>query len=151
MDTKYSFYDKDSSDKSYTEGIVFVGMSFSDENMNETYTAISDECKRLGLIARRVDQNTGSGLIIRDIIDLIEESEFIIIDLSYERPNVYYELGYAHGVGNDPIDILLIAKEGTEIHFNLRGHRIEFYKSTENLRQIIKSRLETMIEETRNN
>ena len=35
-----------------------------------------------------------------DISELILKAEFIVCDLTLERPNVYYELGYAHGAGN---------------------------------------------------
>jgi hypothetical protein len=66
-----------------------------------------------------VDETTvGSGFIIREITESIERAEFLVFDLSYERPNVYYELGYAHGVGNEAPEILLIAREGTSVHFD---------------------------------
>jgi hypothetical protein len=87
------------------EGLVFVITPFRGQEMTEAYAAIRDECRKLKLRSKRVDENTGSGLIIREITDLIELSEFIVCDLTHERPNVYYELGYAHGVGNEALDI----------------------------------------------
>ncbi len=30
---------------------------------------------------------------------MIGDANFVIVDLSLERPNVYYELGYARGLG----------------------------------------------------
>lgn len=89
------------------------------------------------------------GFIIREITDLIGRAEFIIFNLTYERPNVYYELGYAHGVRSGPLDILLIAKEGTTIHFDIAPLRIQFYKTTEHLRSIVASSFKEMIRETR--
>ena len=114
--------------------------------MDDVYRAIKDECSRLGLDARRVDENVGSGFVIREIADLIEDAEFLIIDLTYERPNVYYELGFAHGIGNEADEILLIAKEGTTIHFDIAPLRIQFYRSTEHLRSLIASSMKRMIE-----
>jgi hypothetical protein len=58
---------------------------------------------------RNMDEDEGSGFVLREITDLIERAELIICDLTRERPNVYYELGYAHGVGNEAMDILLVA------------------------------------------
>jgi hypothetical protein len=74
---------------------------------------------KLGLTAQRVDEIVGAKSIIADIKKQIEKAEFIICDLTNECPNVYYELGYAHGIGNRPLDILLIAKQGTALHFDI--------------------------------
>lgn len=140
-------YDPDD-DGDFIPNLVFVIMAFS-EGMQDTYSAIKDECHRLNLIPRRVDENIGSGLIIKEITDLIEKAEFIICDLTYERPNVYYELGYAHGVGNESDEILLIAKEGTTLHFDIAPFRVQYYRSTEHLRRILNTSLTAMINMTR--
>lgn len=126
-----------------------MGMSFLGDGMEETYSAIKDECAKLKLNAARVDENVGSGFVIREIKELIEKAEFIVFDLTLERPNVYYELGYAHGVGNEGQDILLIAQEGTKIHFDIAPLRIMFYRSTEHLRGILRTNLSEMIRITR--
>jgi hypothetical protein len=104
----------------FEPNLVFVIMPFTGQAMGDVYSAIADECSKLQLRAKRVDEIVGSGLVISDITALIEEAEFLICDLTYERPNVYYELGYAHGVGNQAEDILLIAKEGTTPHGSTR-------------------------------
>lgn len=127
---------------------VFVIMSFSPKN-DDVYSAIKDECKKIKLRCIRVDDEPGSGLILRKIFNLIEKSEFIIVDLSDERPNVYYELGYAHGVGNEEHDILLVAQKGTKLHFDIAPLCVHFYSSTEHLREIVNENLKRMIKLTR--
>ncbi len=150
MDREFGRTDYDPDDQGdFEEGLVFVVMPFRGQDMTDAYVAIKDECKKLKLRAKRVDENTGSGLVIREITDLIERSEFIICDLTNERPNVYYELGYAHGVGNEAMDILLIAREGTELHFDIAPLRVQYYSSTEQLRMIVSSNLKAMIKATR--
>jgi hypothetical protein len=149
FDREFGRPDYDPNDQgSFEHGLVFVAMPFREEMM-DVYSAITDECKKLGLKTIRVDENVGAGLIIREIIDFIERAEFIVFDLTYENPNVYYELGYAHGVGNEPLDILLIAKKGTKIPFDIAPFRIQFYKTTEHLRSLISSNLNDMILRTR--
>ena len=133
----------------FEKNLVFVGMSFKGEGMEDAFLAIKDICKGMKLNARRVDDNKSSGFIILEIVDLIERAEFIIFDVTHERPNVYYELGYAHGVGNVPTNILLIAKEGTELHFDIAALRVRFYKSTEELRRVVKENLAAMKKESR--
>jgi hypothetical protein len=128
---------------------VFVIMPFNREGMDDVYLTIKDECQKLGLHACRADEFVGSGMIIDEITRLIERSEFIVCDLTFERPNVYYELGYAHGVGNRAQDILLIAQEGTTLHFDIAPLRVQYYASTQQLRKIASSSLTEMIRITR--
>ena len=150
MDHEFGREDYDSDDQgTFEQNLVFVAMPFLGDDVQDKYSAIKDECAKFGLKAKRVDQNVGSGFIIKEITELIEQAEFIIFDLTQERPNVYYELGYAHGVGNEPLEILLIAKEGTKIHFDIAPMRIQFYKTTEHLRSIVAMSLKEMIKKTR--
>ena len=136
------------SNASFEQGLVFVIMSFDEKN-NDIYSAIKNECKKIKLKAIRVDEVGGSGLILRNIITLIAKAEFLIVDLTDENPNVYYELGYAHGVGNEDFDILLVAKEGTKLHFDIAPLSVYFYSSTEHLRKIVNEQLRKMIKLTR--
>ena len=133
----------------YEKHLVFVIMPFASA-FDDVYSAILDECKKLHLKAVRVDKTTGSGIVLRKVFNLIERAEFLIVDLTEERPNVYYELGYAHGVGNEENDILLIAKEGTKLHFDVAPLSVQFYSSTESLRSLVNDHLKRMIRATRN-
>ena len=141
-------YDPDDQGE-FEKGLVFVIMPFQGQDMADAYAAMKDECKKLRLRCVRVDENTGSGIVIGEITSLIERCEFIICDLTHERPNVYYELGYAHGVGNEAMDILLVAKEGTNLHFDIAPLRVQYYVSSENLRSIVSRNLKRMITTTR--
>jgi hypothetical protein len=150
MDREFrtSNYDPDDEGE-FEKNLVFVIMPFLGPEMDVVFLAIKDECQKLDLHARRADESSGSGFAVREITELIERAEFIICDLTGERPNVYYELGYAHGVGNEGMDILLLAKSGTSLHFDIAPLRAQFYSSTEHLRRIISSRLHAMIKATR--
>jgi hypothetical protein len=130
-------------------GLVFIIISFQGEGMVEVYSAIQGECRTLGLRPKRADENVGSGFVIKEIGALIEQAEFIVCDLTHERPNVYYELGYAHGVGNQAVNTLLIAREGTKLHFDLAALRVQYYTSTETLRALLARNLAEMIRTTR--
>ena len=157
MTRKSTFYDQqfreddwDPDDPGdFEENLVFIGMSFVGLGTDDVYTSIKDECRKLNLNPVRADDNVGSGFIIQEIKDLIERVEFIIFDLTNERPNVYYELGYSHGVGNEAQDILILAKEGTKIHFDIAPLRVQFYRSTKHLRSIVRTNLKEMIRLTR--
>jgi hypothetical protein len=133
----------------FERDLVFVGMPFRDD-MDDVFGTVRNACKELSLTAVRVDETiAGSGFVIRDITHLIERAEFLIFDLTHERQNVYYELGYAHGVGNEATDILLVAKEGTTIHFDSAPLRVRFYNSLDHLRDTVAKNLREMIRITR--
>ena len=136
-------------DGEYLHGLVFVIMPFTGQSHEDTYTIIGDESRKLGLKAVRADEGVGSKVVLADITKLIEDAEFIVCDLSDERPNVYYELGYAHGVGNRAADILLIAKTGTSLHFDIAPIRVRFYANSEELRGLLATQLSAMIKATR--
>jgi len=124
---------------------VFVIMPIGNSEMDDVYKTIKSECRKLDLKAKRVDEMAGSNPISDDIIAQIKKSEFCIVDLTFERPNVYYELGYTHGIGNKGNQILLIAKKGTKLHFDISGLRVRYYDSVVDLHEIIYDDLEQMI------
>lgn len=126
----------------YTPGKVFVAMAFEKSpEKSKTYQAVIRACEKHGLSAFRIDQIADSGPINIQVVDAIEKSEFLIFDLSRERPNVYYELGYAHGVGNRPEDIILTARKGTKIHFDILSLRILFYDKPADLEEKLDAHL----------
>ena len=112
-------------DFAYEQNKVFVGMQF-DTTTDEIYEVIKKACIDNGLEPNRVDELVGASSIINDIERLIEEAEFIILDLTYSNANVYYELGYAFGSENRESDILLLAKDGTDLKFDVRHRRVLF-------------------------
>jgi hypothetical protein len=126
---------------------VFVVMLFS-LKLNDSYRAIQAGAAANGLHAYRADDGVGSGIILSQITKSIEDAEFVVVDLTDERTNVYYELGYAHGVGNASADILLVAQDSV-LHFDIGSLRVRFYSSTQELQEIVRASLEKMLLTTR--
>ena len=132
----------------FIENQVFIGMPF-DKSIKDIQKVIEDGCASNNLQAKIVNNGVSSNTIIDEIKSLIEESEFLIIDLTMENPNVYYELGYADGVGNEGKDILLLAKDGTNLKFDIQHRRVHFYKDAYDLQEKLKEILPKFIEEGR--
>ncbi|MCP4581045.1 MAG: hypothetical protein GY839_05465 [candidate division Zixibacteria bacterium] len=124
----------------FHKNVVFVGMPF-DNSSAAIFKGIQQACDEVGLKPIKIDNIEDSGPIPRQILEAIEKAEFLIFDLTHERPNVYYELGYAHGVGNKPEEIVLIAKAGTKLHFDISFLRVIRYKNREDLVEKLISRL----------
>lgn len=146
MDREFNRRRYDDEDEgTYVPRLVFVMMSFVAQGADAAYTAIKSACDELHLNAVRIDDaHAGSGFIIRDVIEMIEAAEFLVCDLTDERPNVYYELGYAHGVGNEADDILLVARIGTKLHFDIAPLRVRYYVDHPELYEIVKEQMSIM-------
>jgi hypothetical protein len=136
-------------DGAFESGLVGVAMPFKGQRSDEVYAVIRDVCLGLDLRPQRVDEYSHSGIVLRDIADLIERSEFLIFDLTGERQNVYYELGYAHGVGNMAEEVLLIAEEGTALHYDIAALRVHFFKTPAELRVTLERVLSELVRRAR--
>lgn len=76
---------------------VFVVMAFHRE-LNAFYEqAVVVAAERVGLRAVRIDRVEPEGFITEAILSAIRRSIFVLADLTYERPNCYFEAGYAKG------------------------------------------------------
>ena len=107
---------------------AFVVMQFSDA-FNALYTdVIKPTCEKFGLTAIRADDIYKSGLIINDIARSIEEASVIIADVTIDNPNVFYEVGYAHGIKKPTI--LLSDRTRETLPFDVSGFRTLFYDNT---------------------
>ena len=122
----------------YQANYAFIIMPIrGEDNENEdVHQTIKRVCNTLNIKAERVDDIQYTGQISEKIQGCIELSEFVIADLTHERPNVYYEIGYADAKRKS---LILIAKDGTQIHFDIQGMNILFYKGMYHLEQLLEN------------
>src|SRR4051794_41012901 len=84
----------------------FVASAFDHEDVDAIYAqAIIPVLKKLGCTPVRVDCVEHNDDIDDKIFNLIDGCEFCIADLTFARPSVYYEAGYAFGTGRPAIYI----------------------------------------------
>jgi hypothetical protein len=106
--------------------IVFVAMPFGEEFEDIYQFGIYNAVRRMGYVCEKVDQSMFTGSIVEQITSLIKSAEFIVADLSAERPNVYLEVGFAWGLAKP---VILVAREGQQLHFDLSHHKCLFYRT----------------------
>ena len=87
------------------EKIIFAAMPFDKKYQDVFFVAMAMAAKKANAVCKRVDQEEFSGDIVEKIKNLIDNSVAVIADLSESKPNVLYEVGYAHGKPRPTIHI----------------------------------------------
>jgi nucleoside 2-deoxyribosyltransferase len=124
---------------------IMMWMDPARPELDDVCNAIKEVCASFGIKAVRVDDIQHEEKITDVVLKQIEDSEFLIADLTGERPNVYYEVGYAHALRKRPI---LYRKEGTGIHFDLSVHNVRGYKNVTHLKELLRKRFEAVFDRT---
>ncbi|MGV6806806.1 MAG: hypothetical protein ACWA5K_02740 [bacterium] len=126
------------------EGYVFVAMPIDPANpFDDVLDSIKETCKNCGLTAERVDEPQVNERITDRILESIQKAEYVIVDLTKSRPNVFYEAGYAQGIGKVPV---YIARAGTELEFDLKDYPVIFFDSYRELKEKLEKRLRGLSE-----
>jgi len=133
--------------KAAESNAAFVIMAFSEEvsgslPLIDIYNGIKRGCELAGVRAHRADEVEHSGSITNLILDHIRQHRFLISDLTHERPNVYYEVGYAHGLQKE---VVLTSHKATPVHFDIAAYNVIFYRSATELQDRIFKRLQARI------
>ena len=125
-----------SGDSSY----AFIAMPMDPENheLIDVLDAIKETAKKCGIHAERIDEPQSNERITDRILESIHRAGHIIVDLTYYRPNVFFEAGYAHGLGKIPI---YIARQGSKLEFDLKDYPVLFFKNLRELKESIEKRL----------
>ncbi len=82
-------------------GYAFIAMPIdpTDAQLEDVLDAIKEACDRCGLKAARVDESESNERITDRILESVRRAEYVIVDLTDSKPNVFYEAGYAQGHG----------------------------------------------------
>ncbi len=141
----------ESANRGINSNLVFIAMSFGIENRREIQGAIERACKRTGWEAFTVDGTEFLGGISDEIIVKIKKSAFIIADFTENKAGVYYEAGFAAGLGR-PI-IYTVHKDhlngdpnaGKKVHFDTQHMNHLLWESVNDLEEKLVSRINYVI------
>lgn len=107
---------------------VFVVMQFTEE-YNQLYReVIKPICAEFGYEVIRGDNIYTNELIINDIAKSIREASLVIADITPNNANVYYEVGFSHGIRKPTI--LLSDRRLERPPFDISGFRMIFYDNS---------------------
>lgn len=109
---------------------VFVIMSFKRE-FRDVFASCREVCREFKFEAERTDESTSLERIVPRIEAGIRRSAFVIADVTELSPNVFYEVGYAKGLGKE---VILTARQGTRLPFDVGDIPTIFWEIQEDLK-----------------
>jgi len=118
-----------------------------DSGFSDIYKfGIKQTAEELGVVAERVDEQHFSESILERVYRQIENSDFVIAEMTGKNPNVFYEVGYAHAKGKL---CALITQDTNDIPFDLKHHpHVVYDGSIADWNEKLRPKIEWMIEET---
>lgn len=108
---------------------AFVIMSFKPKYDQIYFQSIKPAFVEMGYNCFRVDEDHGPINIPAEIIKSIIDANIILADISENSPNVFYELGISHSVGNKTITIM--SRGDNKIPFDFSHYRAILYDNTD--------------------
>ena len=119
---------------------AFVAMWFH-ESMNDYYeNGIKKALEEAGYLPVRIDLQDFNEKICDEIIAEIKRCKFLVSDFSGQRGGVYYEAGFAKGLGR-PV-IFTVKKDDVEqLHFDTRQYNHIVYDTPEDLYKKLYNRI----------
>jgi hypothetical protein len=112
---------------------VFVASAFGYEEIDALFEReLSPACQALSYEPVRVDMSEPPQTISEMLVEAITEAACVIADLTHARPSVYFEVGYAHGLG---VPLLLTCRkdhhrgeeDSARVHFDLAQYKISYW------------------------
>jgi len=126
--------------------IGFVAM-WIDKSLNEVYeNAIKRGIEEAGYESLRIDYKQHNNRIDDEIIATIRQSKLLIADLTGDRGGVYFEAGYAMGLGL-PVVWTCREDELKNVHFDTRQYYFITWEdgTLDEFKDKLKSRIEATI------
>ena len=122
----------------------FVAMWF-DPNLSEIYEqGFHRSVTDAGYIPMRIDEVEHNNKIDDEIIAAIRSSAFLIADFTGHRGGVYFEAGFAMGLGM-PVVWTCRENEVNDLHFDIRQYNCVTWTNAEDLASKLKNRIEATI------
>jgi nucleoside 2-deoxyribosyltransferase len=117
---------------------AFVAMSFDEDLMPVYENAIVPAIESTGYRPYRVDSKPHLDRIDTKIIAEIRDSRFLVADVTQQKAGVYYEAGFAYGLGI-PVIWCVNYDDRKNLHFDTRQFNHIIWKTEEDLKEQLRT------------
>ena len=123
----------------------FVAMWFN-EAVDGTYESIEAAITRAGYKSLRIDKHQHNNRIDDEILAGIRRSKFLVADFTGQRGGVYFEAGFALGLGR-PVIWLCRKDDLAKVHFDNRQYNFILWEDgkLDDLTKALQNRIEATI------
>lgn len=122
----------------------FVAMSFAPELAGAYDRGIAPAVEEAGYRPLVLSREEHADRVDERIVLELNRSRFVVADFTQQRQSVYFEAGYALGRGV-PVIWTCRASEEEALHFDTRQYNYIFWKTEEELRERLYTRIRTML------
>jgi hypothetical protein len=132
---------------------AFMVMPFSNDSVKSAYNhVVKPICEQKSISIRKADEIFSTKPVYDDIVREIQKADIIVVDITDNNPNVFYELGMAHTLKQQQT-IILTNDKFDETPFDIAHFRIIQYKDTiegkENFSKKLSSTLDYILKKER--
>ena len=119
---------------------AFVAMAFDPSLMDVRTHGLKAGIVDAGYKPLLIDEKEHNNDIHDEILSEIRKSQFIVADFTLQRPNVYFEAGFAEALG---LPVIYTCREDdiTKAHFDIRQRNHIVWTAPEELRDRLKNRI----------
>lgn len=125
---------------------AFVAMWFDDSLAEVWENGLKICITECGYDPIRIDQTNYNEGVCDEIIAQIRNARFIVADLTGNNQGVYYEAGFAHGLGKP---VIFTCKksyfEDPKVHFDVRHYNFVLWENAEELKTRLMNRINATI------
>lgn len=122
---------------------VFIAMWF-DDSMKKARGQIGAAIKSCGYEPMIINDKEHNNQIVPEILKEIEDSEFVVADLTGQRGGVYFEAGYAVAKNKELI-LCCEKEEEKDIHFDVKQINTILWKNEQELKEKLAKRIKATV------
>ena len=100
---------------------AFMAMPFGKDDVKQMYQYFREAADKTGFMLETLEERPKAGLIDARIRVEIQGARFLVADLTYQNNGVYWEAGYAEGLGK-PVIYTCNQEQFENIHFDTNHH-----------------------------